>query len=246
VVTTIDLGLTSDTTVTYGAAYDATVTTVNETTSTGAVTTDVSPLLAITSVTLGATGNDTLTDSLAAAKTASAITYNMGGGNDTFNINLDNGNALNIATVINLGTGTGHDAVNVSAVSGIIDNIVVAPTSANFMNGFTTINNFSTTLDTLTLPTAAGTNHTVIATNAQQGLITAAPNLLAALGLAEGDIGAHTAGIYFSYTTGATTSTYILEHNAAVADTALTAGDGVIAIVGVAATALNPTNFVHA
>jgi hypothetical protein len=185
VVTTIDLGLTSATDVFYNANYGASVTTLNATTSTGAVTTSTAPLLAITSVTLGATGNDTLTDSLMVAKTTTGVTYNMGGGTDTFNISLDNTTGHNIAVAINMGAGS--DGINILAPApDPIVNIITAPvTAANFMTGVTTINNFTTgpTADTLNI-TNTGVAFTQ-ATAVEQTAISLAPSLFAALGLAE-------------------------------------------------------------
>jgi hypothetical protein len=251
VVATIDLGITSTTDVLYGAAYDTTVTTLNATTSTGALTTDATPLLAITSVTLGATGTDTLNDSLMVAKTTTGVTYNMDGatntgtGNDTFNFIDDNTTGHNIAVTINLSTSTtATDGVIMGSPGAFpVVNIAVAPTSANYQQGFTTINNFSTTLDTLKLTDGL---KVVVATNAEQGLISAAPSLLAALNLAATDVVTDvTKGIYFSYTSvsGTGTSTYILEHPGAAH--ALAAGDGVIDLVGILTGSLNATNFVH-
>jgi hypothetical protein len=236
-VSEVDLGLTAKNTnlVITDHVGAQTITTINGSASTGGITEDASSvtgdnLAALTTVTLGS-GADTFTDSTF-TKTAPAVTYNTGNGNDTFNIYLDgNGGGHNVATTVTFGTG--HDAYN--ALGGVIDDINVAPTAANFTKGFATITDFSPTLDALSI----GAIHVETLTNPQEAAIAAKTTLLAAFQQAATDIAAAGDAVAFQYGS----NTYVYQDNTLHT---FAAGDGVIQLTGIAVTALNAANFVHA
>jgi hypothetical protein len=223
-VSTIVLGITSTTPTPITLAGNTTaLKTIDAKTSTGALTLDVSTAAFknVTSVTLGS-GIDTLKDDLA-NKAAPTVSVDLGGGADTYNVNL---NAAAAAVALNITLGTGADTVNVAAK---VTNIKDAPNAANVDPQLVTITDFKATdPDTLNIKNA-GVTFTKI-DGATQANIDAAANLFAAVTIDAAAIGA-TNGSIFSFQGNA----YVFQNDA---NAAFSAGDGLIKVVGVSSTDL--------
>ena len=179
-------------------------------------------------------GNDTLADQLAPkGPTVSAVNYDLGACNDTLNLSLLGVPGHNIATNITLGDG--GDTLH---VSGIISDITVAPTAANFQQGFSTIIDFNPAQDTLNV--AAANILQVLSAPQECARLNGSSTLLAALQAAAAFTGGARV-VDFEFMG----NTYILDD--ADGSHTFNVGDGVIQLTGVALTSfLNATNFVHA
>ena len=231
-VTTLNLGITSKATVNLFGAFQ-TLATVDGNKSTGDLTLNVAGLPNVNSVTMGS-GNDKLSDSLSPkAVTVTTVTENLGAGNDTLTM-LDLTPAIGPHNVaFNVTLGGGGDTV---AILGNLANIALAPTAANFQQGFFTITDFNPTQDAVNV---AGAGAFITLTAAQQTAISGSANLFAAVQAAFAAAGA--LGV-FDFSFGG--NTYIADNNVGVGT--FDANDGIIQLTGVALAQLNNTNFIHA
>jgi len=230
----LNLSLSSNTTVNIAALDD--LNTFNAAGSTGNLTVNLGTPDELRTATFGS-GNDTVTlnlGSLAPASGATTGTFaiDLGAGNDVLNLSAG-ANANAIATTITLGAG--NDTLAIATLANL-----TAVNAAGITNDLITVTDFNAAQDVLDL-SALGTavapaTGRDIFVNTELANIAAAADFSAALALAA----SYTAvGSYSVFNYGA--DAYIFNN---VAGEGLTAGDGLVKVVGLSVDALNGTNFV--
>lgn len=226
----LNLSLSSNTTVTVSSLND--LNTLNASGSTGNLTINLGAPDELRSATFGS-GNDTITldiGSLAAAAlttgaTTGALAIDLGAGNDVLNLSAGN-NGVPVATSITLGAG--NDTLAITTLANL-----TAVNAAGITNDLITVTDFVAAQDVLDLSALGGRD---VFVNTELANIAAAADFAAALALAA----SYTAvGQYSVFNYGG--DAYIFNN---VADAGLTAGDGLVKVVGLSVDALNGTNFV--
>lgn len=218
VLKTANIGVTTGTTVTGLDAFGATLTTVDFSTSTGAVKADLSTntLVKLNSIKGGA-ANETLTVDLGLG--ASKVVVDTGAGVDSLTLKVSATVADDQGAVT---LGAGKDALIIAAVA----NVTATPTTAaELVSKLVTVTDFKTTEDLLDLKTSAnGVALTApqLAAIADKSVNT---DLLAATKAASTIIGVNKSAV-FTYDGNA----YVYTNDA---DAGVDAGDGLIKLTGV-------------
>lgn len=233
-IDTLNLSLTSNTTVVISALDD--LNTVNASGSTGNLTINLGSPDELRSATFGS-GNDIVTLNtgslaVAAGSTTGTLAIDLGAGNDVLNLSAG-ANPAAIATTITLGAG--NDTLAIATLANL-----TAVSATGITNDLITVTDFNAAQDVLDLSAlgtavAPATGRDVFV-NTELANIAAAADFSAALALAASYTAVNSYSV-FNYGGDA----YIFNN---VAGEGLTAGDGLVKIVGLSVDALNGTNFV--
>jgi hypothetical protein len=221
-VDTLNLAISSNTTVTNVASFDDLVT-LDASGSTGGLTIVVGTPDELEVANFGS-GNDTIEITSTAALTGDSLAVDLGAGSDTLTIGLDDNTA---ETTVSITLGEGNDTVIVSSLANITD-------ETDFAVDLATITDFNPAQDVLNLNAIAVGGRDVLI-NTELALIAEAATLEAALDVAASFTAAGSYSI-FEYGDNA----YVLNSSAAT----LADGDGVLEIVGLQISELNAQNFV--
>ncbi len=231
-VDTFNATISSNSAVGYNTAVGNITKVVSFAGSTGDVTFNSTALgTALTTLT-GGSGKDSLVASNAVS-TAATLTVDGGAGNDTFTFNVQHsGNA----GVVNLTGGAGADTFALNSNGGAVGNLFTVGSTANLTANLVTITDFNAAEDILNISAvgAAGNRAVQNTVNAAvsgitdlQAAVTAVAAVTAANGFAVFQLGADT--YIYDDTTGAG---------------GYNAGDTLIKLTGVTATALTGSNFI--
>jgi len=224
----LNLSLSSNTTVTLTGLDD--LNTFNAAGSTGNLTVNLGTPDELRTATFGS-GNDTVTLDIgsltvASGATTGTIAIDLGAGNDVLTLSAG-ANPAAIATTVTLGAG--NDTLAIASLANL-----TAVTAAGVTNDLITVADFVAAQDVLDLSGLGATRETFV--NTELANIAAAADFSAALELAA----SYTAvGSYSVFNFGG--DAYIFNN---VADAGLSAGDGLVKVVGLSVAALNDTNFV--